>query len=557
MSVLQIDKPKPHLMIKPIRLLALHLCFFPLCFIACKNSANQQVSKLSDSAAALQTWNKSVQGGFSDQQTLLFDSIQLDSFLIQYIDFKSYKAELKHFYQKQDYTYVWFDENGLIEQAGNLIDRVSNIQKDGIFTPLPYKNKLDSLISEYHQNKDTEPLLELEFMLTSQYFSFAHKVWQGMDASVSEKESWFLPRKTLSYEVYLDSLLKASKEQTPIADAPVYRQYHLLKAYLEKFTSLQNQPWTTLQLSGKSLKLGDSDPLIPELRKRLILLEAFTKEGSTDSIFDSDLFEAVKDYQARMGLNADGVIGPGTIRALNITPKSRIRTILVNMERSRWLPLSLKEDYIAVNIPEFKLHVYHSDSLLWSSNVVVGKDVHKTVIFSGEIQYIVFSPYWNIPSSIVRNEIVPAMQKDKDYLSKKRMEITGYSGGLPIVRQKPGPGNSLGQVKFLFPNSHNIYLHDTPAKPLFNEASRAFSHGCVRVQDPEKLAAFLLKRDTTWNAGTIHDAMQKGEEKWVVLKHKTPVFLTYLTAFVDRDGKINFREDVYQRDERLAEMLIH
>src|SRR5690606_29116751 len=159
--------------------------------------------------------------------------------------------------------------------------------------------------------------------------------------------------------------------------------------------------------------------------------------------------------------------------------------ILVNMERSRWLPMSVKSDYLVVNIPEFRLHVYEEDSLVWSCNVVVGKSVNKTVVFHGDVKYIVFSPYWNVPPSIVRNEIVPGMKRDKNYISRHNMEITGQAGGLTVVRQKPGPSNSLGLVKFLFPNSHNIYLHDSPAKSLFNEESRAFSHGCIRVSEPK------------------------------------------------------------------------
>jgi murein L,D-transpeptidase YcbB/YkuD len=218
--------------------------------------------------------------------------------------------------------------------------------------------------------------------------------------------------------------------------------------------------------------------------------------------------------------------------------------------------MSLNEDYLAVNIPEFKLHVYHADSLLWSCNVVVGKDVHKTVVFSGEVKYVVFSPYWNVPTSIVKNEIMPAMARNSNYISRNNMEITGYHGNVPIVRQKPGPTNSLGLVKFLFPNSHSIYLHDSPAKSLFDQSSRAFSHGCIRVQEPLKLAEFLLKDEPEWDENSITQAMNRGVERTVTLKKEVPVFITYFTAFVDRAGKINFRKDIYDRDERLADMII-
>ena len=241
---------------------------------------------------------------------------------------------------------------------------------------------------------------------------------------------------------------------------------------------------------------------------------------------------------------------------LNVPLKNRIRQILVNMERSRWLPVTLNGDYLAVNIPEFKLHVYHADSLLWSCNVVVGQTMHQTTLFYGEIKQVVFSPYWNVPKSIVRKEIIPGINKDTGYISKHGMEITGQRDGFPIVRQKPGPENSLGLVKFLFPNSYDIYLHDTPSKSLFGETSRAFSHGCIRVMEPLKLAEFLLKNRKDWDPDKIEQAMHSGKEEYVSLHTKVPVFIAYFTAFTDRDNRLNFRKDIYRLDELLASMIL-
>ena len=240
-----------------------------------------------------------------------------------------------------------------------------------------------------------------------------------------------------------------------------------------------------------------------------------------------------------------------------VTPK---KTLMGSLKTSDDVTINfiigVSSDYLVVNIPEFKLHVYHSGNLLWSCNVVVGQSVHKTVVFSGELKYVVFSPYWNVPSSIVRNEILPAMRKDGNYISRHNMEITGYRDGLPEIRQKPGFRNSLGLVKFLFPNSYNIYLHDTPAKSLFDESSRAFSHGCIRISEPFKLAEFLLRNDLSWNTEKISTAMNTGKEKHITLKDKMSVFIAYFTAFVDRNDRINFRKDIYGRDERLAEMIL-
>jgi len=337
---------------------------------------------------------------------------------------------------------------------------------------------------------------------------------------------------------------------------PVYRQYELLRKFLKKYKDLNNtDSWAPIAINTKSVKLGDSAAAVVLIKKRLYKLDNY--HGDTvNQVFNNDLLTGVKQFQNTHGLTANGVIGSETLSELNVPLKKRIMQILVNMERSRWLPVSISGDYLAVNIPEFKLHVYHSDSLLWSCNVVVGQTVHQTTVFYGEIKYIVFSPYWNIPESIVRNEVLPGMRRNSNYISQHHMQINGYVNGLPNVRQMPGSNNSLGLVKFLFPNSYNIYLHDTPAKSLFGETSRAFSHGCIRVMEPAKLANFLLRQNPNWNAQKISAAMHSGNEQYVTLSTKVPVFIAYLTAFIDRDNNINFRKDIYNRDQRLADMLV-
>ena len=229
--------------------------------------------------------------------------------------------------------------------------------------------------------------------------------------------------------------------------------------------------------------------------------------------------------------------------------------IALNLERWRWMPDEFGTRYVIVNIPTFHLEAHDAGQPTLQMKVVVGKPENKTPIFSDKMTTTVFSPYWNVPPSIVRNEIVPAMNRNPNYISRQNMEITGHSGGLPVVRQKPGPRNSLGLVKFLFPNSHNIYLHDTPSKSLFDEPSRAFSHGCIRVSEPVKLAKFLLEDDPAWDDENIHKAIHADKEQSVTLKDPVPVFIAYFTAFVDRAGRINFRKDIYNRDGRLAEMI--
>jgi len=454
-------------------------------------------------------------------------------------------------------AFAWFDKEGLIEHASSFTDRMRNLQYDGVNKELPYAQVLDSLIYESSLEKvSDETVLNLELMLTAQYFAFADIVWDGMDQSVSKKVDWNLPRKRVSYEEFLDSILETAPEQIKELKRPVNRQYGLLRKFLQKYSELNEKgKWFEIKAVNKSLRPGDSSVVIVQIKQRLNDLGDL-KINDGGRIYDSELEKAVKSFQQRHGLRDDGVIGKTTIAEMNVPFKQRIKQLVVNMERSRWVPVSLNSDYLVVNIPEFKLHVNSGDKLLWSCNIVVGKPIHKTAIFSGELKYVVFSPYWNVPKSIVINEVLKDMRRDRNYLEKHNMEITGYRDGIPEIRQKPGPDNSLGLVKFLFPNSYNMYLHDTPAKSLFNESSRAFSHGCMRIQEPFKLAQFLLKNDPSWDDEKINAAMNAGTERTVTLKERVPVFIVYFTAFVDRDGKINFRKDIYERDNRLAEMMM-
>jgi len=267
-------------------------------------------------------------------------------------------------------------------------------------------------------------------------------------------------------------------------------------------------------------------------------------------LFNTETQQAVKAFEKRYGLKEDGIITTAVINEMNKPIKDKLQQILINMERIRWMPVAPATDYILVNIPEYRLHVYTNGNYDWSMNVVTGSVVHNTVIFSGALKFVVFSPYWNITPAIIKAEVIPGMARNKNYLASHNME---WNNG--AVRQLPGPKNSLGLVKFLFPNSYNIYLHDTPAKSLFGESSRAFSHGCIRLSEPKKMAQYLLRNDAAWDSVKITKAMNAGKEQYVTLKQTIPVFIGYFTAWVDRDGKLNFRDDVYGHDKKMAARL--
>ncbi len=432
----------------------------------------------------------------------------------------------------------------MIEQAANLYNHTQNITSEGLKNKLPYQTEFALMMGIDHADSIN---VNTEIMLSAQYFVYAKNVWAGLSEKEIESNNWYISRKKISYAVLLDSLLNG---KDVLNSPPVYRQYSLLKNQLKKYEDIkQDGGFAIVDDVKKSLKKGDSSVIITGAKK-WFFISGDLAISDTSRVFDDNLEAAVKKMQQRLGLKIDGIIGKELVKELNVPIETRMQQIMVNMERSRWVPVSVATDYLVVNIPEFKLHAYEKDNLLWSMDAVVGKPVHNTVIFSGKIKYVVFSPYWNVPTSILKNEILPGILRNKDYLVSHNME---WSNGQ--VRQRSGPDNALGLVKFLFPNSYNIYLHDTPSKSLFSESSRAFSHGCIRLSDAEKLANYLLKSDTAWTSEKIYTAMHLGKEEFVTLKKSETVFIVYFTAWVDSEGQLNFRKDLYKRDMRLAAIL--
>lgn len=338
------------------------------------------------------------------------------------------------------------------------------------------------------------------------------------------------------------------------------RQYQLLQKAVEDYEKLKEKgPWEPLTLDKTVLKVNQQSSIIPAVKQRLELLGDLRKSHSlfggrkpASEVYTVNMEAAVKRFQQRHGLEDDGVIGPSVIKALNVAPDIRIKQLQINMDRLLGDSLQYTGKRIVANIPEYKLYVYENNREVLSMDIVVGKTTNQTVIFNDEMEHVVFSPYWNVPPNIVKNEILPAINKNPRYLRNENMEITGNEDGLPVVRQKPGPKNALGKVKFMFPNKYNIYFHDTPAKSLFERSTRAFSHGCIRLSRPFELARFLLKDQNQWTDDAIQRAMNAGSEKWVRLTEPVPVSISYYTAWVQPDGTVHFRDDIYGHDKDMA-----
>ncbi len=487
---------------------------------------------------------------------LFTDSIQLENFIGSHPRYKKYEKQYIDFYKQRNYEYAWFDSSGLGEQAHNFINllnnTISNLQDSSLYNKAVYA-MYNKFIADDKKPKHYGEILQTELYLTGQFFHYAAKVYNGSDVDVSEL-GWFIPRKKVDLTALLDSVIQSKGKETD-EYVSLNSQYKKLQDFLSIYFDLQKKDqWDSIPKPAKSIRPGEVSEIIPEIKNRLTILSDLTVNDSS-ATFDSSLLFAVKRFQKRMGLSPDGVIGARMINELNITPGKRIEQILINLERLRWMPAEQNNDYIYVNIPAFKMYVYENGKLNFSTNVIVGTAANNTVIFTGNLKYIVFSPYWNVPASIVEKEIIPALKKDTGYLTRHHMEITGYNNGMPMIRQKPGGDNSLGLVKFLFPNNYDIYFHDTPNRDLFTASSRNFSHGCIRVGEPKKLAEYLLRGDSSWNSAAIDSAMHLIDEKWVSLTHSVPVIICYFTAWVDKDGLLNFRKDIYGHDAKMADKL--
>ena len=517
--------------------------------IACGLLASCKTKEKQQPEIAVRDTTIKLENSFTE---LFIDTTALAGFVQSHSMEDSLVNKVRSFYNRRNYQFAWFFPDGMADVVHTFLSLQNDYIHDSGDSSL-YDAQLLAHIDSLKNRKRIAPtdsvVINTELALTEHFFRYTEKAYSG-DGSINIQElNWFIPRKKINPGDFLDSLLK-NRGENVAAYEPVNRQYNLLKEQLKLYNSLKSEEWTALE-PVKKLKKGDSSPVISEIKRRLALLQDM-EPGDSTNIFDSTLVEGVKSFQARMGLKASGDIGPAFINELNVPVNERVRLMLINMERIRWVPAAPTTDYILVNIPEFRLHMYENGQLAFDMNVVVGSEAHSTVIFAGKLNQVVFSPYWNIPPSILKNEILPGIKKNKNYLARHNMEWNGNS-----VRQKPGKSNSLGLVKFLFPNSYNIYLHDTPSKSLFGESQRAFSHGCIRLSEPKKLAEFLLRKDSTWTSEKITAAMNSGKEKYVRLRgaNEIPVFIGYFTAWVDYTGKLNFRKDVYGHDKKMAERL--
>jgi L,D-transpeptidase YcbB len=476
---------------------------------------------------------------------------------------------LAKFYQERQMAPLWLDVDGPSARAEVLAKVLRDADQDGL-DPEDYHA---STITELLAAGTPDQRAELELRLSLGLLEMTSDLASGrLEPQKVNPELFVYPQEVDPVKVIRSAAGAQDIAAFVASYEPKQAEYLRLKAALADYRALAAAGgWPTIA-DGPTLKPGMTDPRVAQLRARL---DVPTPQGGNSALFDPGLAEAVKQFQARHGLEQDGVVGQNTVAALNVPVEDRVRQILLNLERRRWMADNPGQRYVFVNLADFELKLVEEPHTLFDTRVVVGAPYHRTPVFSGDMTYLELNPYWNVPPSIARNELLPKIKADPGYLAANDFQLlSDWSDNARVldphaidwsavrpdtfaykVRQGPGPGNALGHIKFMFPNQFNIYLHDTPARGLFAREVRDFSHGCIRVQDPETLAAFVLDRQPAWSEGQINAAIATGQRQIITLNQPLPVHIAYLTAWVNKDGSVNFRRDVYGRDAILAAAL--
>ena len=518
-------------------------------FAACQNASSSDDNTTEDGKEEKRKITKREYGitkenSYSD---LFVDSTVVEKYIADSQLPDSIARRMRSFYNARNYQFAWFASSGLTEQARsfwNLHDYVTTYNNDTSLRDKELQKRMDAyIVEEKLAASASGNFVKTELTLTQHFLKYMLSNYEKGYVKRKEMER-FVPYVKRDPMELADSLLNKKHNDNKYFE-DVHEPYKLLKEKLAVYYAVaKNGGWPEIP-AVKTLKPGTSSPAVPAIKRRL-QLSGDMPGNDTTTIFNDTLETAVRRFQQSLGYKPTGVVNAQLVKDMNVPAKQRLSQILLNMDRMRWMPTEPSGQLIVVNIPEFILHVYEGKQKAFDMNVVVGKEGHNTVSFSGDLSTIVFSPYWNVPPSIVKDEILPKLSDG--YLESQNMEQVGTEGGLPVIRQKPGPKNSLGQVKFLFPNSFNIYFHDTPAKSLFSQDKRAYSHGCIRLAEPEKMAQYLLRDNPEWTPEKISEAMNGEKEQYVKLKKPVPVIISYYTSWVDENGLLNFRDDIYKHD---------
>jgi murein L,D-transpeptidase YcbB/YkuD len=472
---------------------------------------------------------------------------------------------LKAFYAPRDFRPVWVDATGPLFRAGQLWLTLQAAEQEG----LEGESYHQELISRAWDSRSVPALAHLELLLTDAFLHYSVDVGTGRADPEMVDPLWNIAAPEADPVATLNTVLAAENFDTALSDlVPPHLGYRRLRNALAEYQRLALQGgWPSLP-PGPYLKYGQRHPQVTVLRRRL-MVEGDLQLGpvSDETLFDTPLQFAVERFQVRHGLKVDGIVGPATRETMNVPVAERIGQIRLNMERWRWLSKALGRRYLMVNMAGYELAAIEDNRLLFTMPVIVGTRERPTPVVGGKIHTVVFHPYWTVPPTIIFEDLVPQQRRDPGYLKSRGIRVFTYqtdAGELDpaqinwarvdkehfpyILRQDPGPTNPLGRIKFMFSNKFQVYLHDTPTRHYFNEPSRHFSSGCIRVAEPVQLANYVLSREEGWTPERIERAIGSGENRDVKVSRSVPIYLLYWTAWVGEGGAVYFVKDVYERD---------
>jgi L,D-transpeptidase YcbB len=486
------------------------------------------------------------------------------------------RTEVVEFYRARGYEPAWTTHRELSRDGTRLLGAIGSVERDGLDRDRYHFAEARAMAQVLSEREAGDQRLEylgnLDMLLTEGFVRAAADIERGVLDPEAGGREWRIERPEPNDSAVVARLAAGDDPGAVLASLrPRAPYYTRLVDALRRLRAIEERGGWPEVPAGETLRAGDRDERVAALRSRLLAGEdeierELASRGEADpTFFDEDLHQALERFQLRHTLHEDGAVGSSTLAAMNVPVSDRIQTVRLNLDRWRWLPRDLGEEFLLVNVAGFELELVAGDSVIESMNVVVGRTANSTPLFQDSLQYVVVNPYWNVPMSIARAEIIPSVRRDPGYLDRNGYEVL-YNGrlvssygvsaaalesGQYLIRQRPGSRNALGNVKIMFPNDLNIYLHDTPAGHLFSQESRAFSYGCIRLERPADLAKTLLERYSRHDAAEYDRQRQTGSEKWLTLDEQIPIYILYFTAWARSDGTLRFHPDIYERDEAL------